>query len=149
MTSQTLQLGFVKALMSCPGISDDGDFNVGIVEAARDVAIVIMRTRDRGSDVERTHLMLERSKIAHLLKDKEREVLDITIATPGAQDKRSWSLRNVRRVLFCRTRDPDESGLWKVVLEGSSGPLALLDQDTLDSALMTMVQWRRPKLPLM
>lgn len=149
MTSQTLQLGFVKALMCCPGISADGDFNVGIVEAARDVAIVIMRTRDRGSDVERTHLMLERAKIAHLLSDKGREVLDITIATPGAQDKRNWSLRNVRRVLFCRTRDPDESGLWKIVLMGSDGPLAMLDQQTFDSAIMTMVQWKRPKLPLM
>jgi hypothetical protein len=144
-----MQIGFVKALMTCPGISEDGDFNVGIVEAISDFPIAIVRTKDRSTNVERTHLMLERAKIAHLLNDKRREVLDITIATPGAQDKRSWSLRNVRRVLFCKTPDSDKSGLWKIVLVGSNGPLALLDQDTLDSATMTMVQWKRPKLPLM
>ncbi|MDM0010543.1 hypothetical protein QTI51_36735 [Variovorax sp. J22G73] len=149
MITQKYQPGFVLAKMRFHGLSEDGEFNVRMIELPRDFGIAIVQTRDRGTDVERTYLMLDRGMLHELLVDESHEVMDITIARRVGQDEWGWNPESVQQAWLCKPSGATGANPWRVVLQAEDGSIDNEDLEFLSEALERRIQWIRPELPVL
>lgn len=148
MTTQNYQPGFVLAKMRFHGLSEDGEFNVRIIELPQDFGIAIVQTRDLDTDVKKTYLMVDRGMLHELLVDESHEVMDITIARRVGQDEWGWNPESVQQAWLCKPSGATGANPWRVVLQKEDGSIEDEDQEFLSEALEKRIQWKRPKLPV-
>jgi hypothetical protein len=149
MTTQNYQPGFVLAKMRFHGLSEHGEFNVRIIELPWDSGIAIVQTRDRGTDVKRAYLMVDRGMLHELLVDESHEVMDITIVRRVGQDEWGWNPESVQQAWLCKPSGATGANPWRVVLQAEDGSFDEEDEKFLSEALERSIQWKRPKLPLL